>query len=286
MIENLPPLIAPRELATLLHDPALVVVDCRFDLADTQWGRRGYDAAHLPGAVYAHLDQDLSGPVTPSSGRHPLPSPDAFAATVAGWGITPATRVVAYDQGPGPYAARLRWLLIASGHARVQVLDGGLAAWKTAGLPLTDEAVRRTATSTAKAGPFRGWLTTDEVAKGLREGAIRLVDARGADRFAGRNETIDPVPGHVPGAVNHPFAGNLGADGAFLPSDELARRWRKTLAGVEPGEAVMMCGSGVTACHNLLALELAGLDGARLYAGSYSEWIRDPARAVATEVSN
>jgi thiosulfate/3-mercaptopyruvate sulfurtransferase len=127
---------------------------------------------------------------------------------------------------------------------------------------------------------------TDEVAKGVRDGRVRLVDARPADRFAGRNETIDPVAGHVPGAVNHPFGGNLGADGAFLPPDELARRWRKTLAGTGPGEAVMMCGSGVTACHNLLALELAGLGGARLYPGSYSEWIRDPARAVATGDSN
>lgn len=244
MIDALPPLITARELATLLHDPALLVVDCRFDLADGEWGRRGYDAAHLPGAVYAHLDRDLSAPVTPATGRHPLPSPQAFAAKLAAWGVTPRTRVVAYDQGPGPYAARLRWLLRAIGHELVQVLDGGLAAWKMAGLPLTDE--------------------------------------RPADRFAGRNETIDPVPGRIPGAVNHPFGTNLGADGAFLPPAQLAGSWRATLGGAAPRDVVMMCGSGVTACHNLLALEVAGLDGARLYAGSYSEWIRDPGRAVAT----
>lgn len=286
MMETLPPLITARELATLLHDPALLVVDCRFDLGDTHWGRRGYDAAHLPGAVYAHLDRDLSGPVTSGSGRHPLPSPDAFAATLAAWGVTVATRVVAYDQGPGPYAARLRWLLRASGHDRAQVLDGGLAAWKAAGLSLTDELAPRAATPPRPPREFQGWLSTAQVDAGLRDGSLRLVDARGADRFAGRNETIDPVPGRVPGAVNHPFAGNLGADGTFLPATTLAERWRATLGRFSPQEAAMMCGSGVTACHNLLALELAGLSGARLYAGSYSEWIRDPARAVATGEPN
>jgi thiosulfate/3-mercaptopyruvate sulfurtransferase len=282
MNDDLPPLITARELATLLHDPALLVVDCRFDLADTTWGQRGYDAAHLPGAIYAHLDRDLSGPITPATGRHPLPSPDAFASTLAAWGVTPATRIVAYDQGPGPYAARLRWLLRASGHARAQVLDGGLAAWKSAGLPLDDDVPRRVPAPMATPRPFDGWLTTDAVADGLRTGAMRLVDARPADRFAGRNETIDPVPGRVPGAVNHPFGSNLGPDGTFLPPATLAERWRARLGDVAPRDAVMMCGSGVTACHNLLAMEVAGLPGARLYAGSYSEWIRDPARAVAT----
>jgi len=282
MNDDLPPLITARELAGLLHDPALLLVDCRFDLADTDWGRRGYDAAHLPGAVYAHLDRDLSGPVTAATGRHPLPSPAAFAATLAAWGVTPATRVVAYDQGPGPYAARLRWLLRASGHRAAQVLDGGLAAWQSAALPLTDAAPQPRAAPRRDFAAFEGWLTTESVATGLRNGSLRIVDARPADRFAGRNETLDPVPGHVPGAVNHPFAHNLGSDGRFLPRDELAERWRATLGDVTTGTVVMMCGSGVTACHNLLALELAGWPGARLYAGSYSEWIRDPARAVAS----
>jgi len=283
-MNDLPPLIDARALAQLLRDDddAVLVVDCRFDLADTAWGQRGYDAGHLPGAVYAHLDRDLSGPVTPVTGRHPLPSPAAFASTLAAWGVTPATRVVAYDQGPGAYAARCRWLLGASGHAAAQVLDGGLAAWQAAGLPLTtDTPVRRPAARRDFAA-FDGWLTTDDVAAGLRDGAIHLVDARPADRFAGRNETIDPVPGRVPGAGNHPVARNLGADGRFLPAAQLAERWRETLRGASPDAAVMMCGSGVTACHNLLALEVAGLPGARLYAGSYSEWIRDPARPVAT----
>jgi thiosulfate/3-mercaptopyruvate sulfurtransferase len=282
MSDDLPPLIATRELAGMLHDPALLLVDCRFDLADTDWGRRGFDAGHLPGAVYAHLDRDLSGPVTAATGRHPLPSPAAFAATLAAWGVSPATRVVAYDQGPGAYAARLRWLLRASGHRRAQVLDGGLAAWQAASLPLTDAVSRPGAVPPRAFTRFDGWLGTDDLVASLRDGATRLVDARPADRFAGRNETIDPVPGHIPGAVNHPFARNLGADGRFLPRAQLAEAWRATLADLSPASAVMMCGSGVTACHNLLALELAGLPGARLYAGSFSEWIRDPARAVAT----
>jgi thiosulfate/3-mercaptopyruvate sulfurtransferase len=168
----------------------------------------------------------------------------------------------------------------------VQVLDGGLAAWKAASLSLTDATATRIRSPVRRFGAFQGWITTPAVAAGLRDGTIRLVDARSADRFAGRNESIDPVAGHVPGAVNHPFTGNLGPEGTFLPAPRLAERWRATLGGIPPGDAVMMCGSGVTACHNLLALELAGLAGARLYAGSYSEWIRDASRAVATNEPN
>jgi thiosulfate/3-mercaptopyruvate sulfurtransferase len=232
--------------------------------------------------VYAHLDHDLSGPVGPRTGRHPLPSPDAFAATLGRLGIGAGTAVVAYDQGPGAMAARLWWLLRAVGHQDVQVLEGGFAAWQSAGFPVASGAAPDVAIAAGPARAFDGWLTTDAVAAGLAARTLRVVDARAADRFAGRNETIDPVPGHVPGAVNHPFAGNLGADGRFLDAEELARRWRTTLGSTAPRDAVMMCGSGVTACHNLLALEVAGLSGARLYAGSYSEWIRDPARPVAT----
>ena len=281
MTEDLAPLITPRVLADRLGEPRLLIVDCRFELADTGAGRRAYDAAHLPGAVYAHLDADLSGPVTAHSGRHPLPSPEGFATTLSNWGVTPATEVIAYDGASGATAARLWWMLRAIGHARARVLEGGFAAWVAAGLPVTSAPATRAAAAVA-ARPFAGWLTTAEVAAGLDSGRMRLVDARAADRFAGRNETLDPRPGRVPGAVNHPFAGNLGSDGRFLPATELARRWRATLGEFSPREAVMMCGSGVTACHNLLALEVAGLPGARLYAGSYSEWIRDPARAVAT----
>lgn len=281
------PLISAAELATLLPagvaDPeALLLVDCRFDLADPAWGRRTWAEAHLPGAVYAHLDEDLSGPVTPHTGRHPLPDPAVFAATLARWGAAPRTRVVAYDQRPGAFAARLWWMLRSMGHAAAQVLDGGLAAWRAAGLPLESTAVARAPVAPAAPRPFTGWVATDEVIRGLGDSRLRLVDARAADRFAGRNETVDPVAGHVPGAVNHPFARNLDADGRFLSADELRRAWLATLGPHAPEDVVMMCGSGVTACHNLLALEQAGLAGARLYPGSWSEWIRDPARPVAT----
>lgn len=275
-------LIQAADLAALLGEAELLIVDCRFDLADTGFGQRAYEQAHLPGAIYAHLDRNLSGPVTAQSGRHPLPSPEAFAATLARWGVTRATRIVAYDQGPGATAARLWWMLRASGHGAVSVLDGGMAAWLAAGLPVTATAPSRIPVPPAPARPFEGWLTTDELRAGLDAATMLLVDARAADRFAGRNETIDPVPGHVPGAVNAPFAGNLGPDGRFLPPAELATRWHATLGARRPAEAVMMCGSGVTACHNLLALEIAGLPGAQLYAGSYSEWIRDASRPTAS----
>jgi thiosulfate/3-mercaptopyruvate sulfurtransferase len=255
-------------------------VDCRFDLADPGWGERSFAASHLEGAVYAHLDRDLSGPVGPHSGRHPLPAPEAFAATLGRWGVTPATRVVAYDHGPGAVAARLWWMLRAFGHAQVQVLDGGLAAWRAAGLPVTAaSSPARTPTHPAPR-PFAGWLTSEEVRARVGDPTLLLLDARPAERFAGRNETIDPVAGHVPGARSRPFVDNLGPDGRFLSPGALADLWRTALGGRLPRDVAVMCGSGVTACHNLLALELAGLPGAQLYAGSWSEWIRDPSRPI------
>lgn len=283
MPDDTSPLVSARQLASRLGARDTLVVDCRFDLADPQAGRRAWREGHVPGAPYAHLDEDLSSPVTPATGRHPLPDPQAFARTLHRWALDEETRVVAYDQGGGMFAARLWWLLRARGHRRVQVLDGGWAAWTAAGLPVSrEEDPPRPPSPAVASRPFEGWLTTGEVERGLASGALRLVDARAADRFAGRNEKIDPVAGHVPGAVNHPFDRNLGPDGRFLDAGELRRRWEETLAGHPPAGAAMMCGSGVTACHNLLALDIAGLPGARLYAGSWSEWIRSPNRAVAT----
>jgi thiosulfate/3-mercaptopyruvate sulfurtransferase len=273
-------LISAAELAARLDDPQLLVVDCRSELADHGWGRRQYDAGHVPGAICASLETELSGPGGPTSGRHPLPQPAAFARTLAAWGVTPATRIVAYDQGHGAYAARLWWLLRASGRARVQVLDGGFAAWTQNEHPLSTTATVRTP---AVAGPprsFDGWLSTAQIE--AARGDLLLVDARGADRYAGQNETIDPVAGHVPGALNRPFLRNLGTDGLFLEPSALRAAWTTLLGGTETSRLVSMCGSGVTACHNLLALEQAGLPGARLYAGSWSEWIRDVTRPVAT----
>jgi len=281
-------LIEPGELASLLDGAAgssstcaLAIVDCRHDLARPQWGAESYAAGHIPGAVFAHLDRDLSGPVRATSGRHPLPDLERLAATLGGWGIDDSVQVIAYDQGSGAIAARLWWMLRLLGHARVAVLDGGFAAWQAAGLPISTEPARTRARKFVSA-PRTAWIATaEDVANGLERDAIVLVDARSAERFAGQNETLDPVAGHIPGARNHPFTRNLGADGRFLPPELLQRVWHDVLGGASPARVISMCGSGVTACHNLLALERAGLEGARLYVGSWSEWCRDPTRPVA-----
>jgi len=285
------PLIEPTELASLLEQPERTIVDCRFDLARPEWGGSVYAQGHIPGAVYAHLDRDLSGPAGPHTGRHPLPSLEQLAATLGRWGIGRAasgarTQVIAYDQANGVYAARLWWLLRWAGHREVAVLNGGFAAWQRAGLPLSTDQPARPAREFV-ATPVDGALVTAaELERLVAEGVLAgeqaaLVDARGADRFAGQNETLDPVAGHIPGARNHPFTGNLDANGQFLAAQELRRRWLQTLGRTPPAEAIAMCGSGVTACHNLLAMELADLGGARLYPGSWSEWIRDPKRPIA-----
>ncbi len=280
-------LIEPTELAAVLAQPGelrTVVVDCRHDLSRPDWGREEFAAGHIPGAVFAHLDRDLSSPVTPQSGRHPLPDPAALATFLGAAGIDAATQVVAYDQDRSMYAARLWWLLRWLGHERVAVLNGGLAAWRAVGLPLEATAATPAARQfIARASLVRA-VTTAEVERDVASGRILLLDARGADRFAGQNETIDPVAGHVPGARNRPFALNLDGDGRLLPAATLGALWRTVLGATPPTQVVAMCGSGVTACHNLLAMEVAGLPGARLYAGSFSEWIRDPRRQVATGV--
>ena len=279
-----PLLISAADLQDVLADPQLLVLDCRFDLIDPLWAQRQYAAGHIPGALLASLEDDLSGPVTARTGRHPLPTPAQFAATLSRWGLTPQSRVVAYDQGPGAGASRLWWMLRSVGHRRVQVLDGGLARWNSEQRALSQALAVRPPTRVAPRD-FQGWVSTEHVQQALRGAGTLLVDARAADRFAGQNETLDTVAGHIPGARNHPFAANLGSDGRFLPAAELRARWLATLGEHRPQQLVAMCGSGVTACHNLLALEVAGLPGAQLYAGSWSEWIRDPARPVATQAA-
>ena len=280
------PLISATELAAYLSGagsvpaPGIVVVDCRFDLAKPDWGAQVFAQAHLPGAVFADLNRDLSSPVTAASGRHPLPDRAQLAGFFSRIGIGPDTWVVGYDQEKAMGSARLWWLLRWLGHAQVSVLDGGLAAWQAAGLPLTDAPPSRPAASFVIQKPLAGALGAVELQDELARGAITLIDARSADRFAGENETVDPVAGHIPGARNLPFPRNF--DGARLrPAAELLALWQATLAGTPPAAMVAMCGSGVTACANLLALHVAGLPGARLYGGSWSEWIRDPARPVA-----
>ncbi len=279
-------LIEPHELAAQLGNPDWAILDCRFDLARPAWGADSFRAGHIPGALHADLERDLSGPVTPATGRHPLPAMAALADTLGRLGIDAHVQVVAYDQGPGAYAARLWWLARWLGHRAVAVLNGGMAAWQRAGLPVSTADEQRAPRRLVPQPAAERIVTSGEIAAWLASGALArgaplLVDARSADRFAGANETLDPVAGHVPGARNHPFARNHDADGRWLPPEELRRMWRATLAGRDPATLISMCGSGVTACHNLLALEAAGLPGARLYAGSWSEWIRDPGHAVA-----
>jgi thiosulfate/3-mercaptopyruvate sulfurtransferase len=274
-------LIPVAELAPHVADPDWLIVDCRFELGKPETGERAYAAGHIPHAIYAHLDRDLASAVTPQTGRHPLPDPDEFAALLAGWGMTPATQVVAYDADNAAYAARLWWLLRWVGHEAVAVLDGGFKAWTAAGLPTTTEVPRRPPGRFA-ARPNRDmWLDAREVAERVQRADWRLLDARAPERFAGAVEPIDPVAGHVPGARNHPFASNLGSDSRFAPAQELQRRFAQSQDGVADDHTIVMCGSGVTACNLLLAMEAAGKRGARLYAGSWSEWIRDAQRPVA-----
>lgn len=256
------------------------IIDCRYDLADREWGPAAYRESHVPGAYYADLERDLSGSPAADSGRHPLPDWQAFADCLGRWGIYPDHQVVVYDQGGGAYASRLWWMLRAVGHRRVALLDGGWAAWQAAGGARTDRMPAGHLRSVALS-PGSGWVTTEQVVDNLRSQAFALVDARSSERFAGLREPIDPVAGHIPGALNFPFERNLSADGTFLPVGRLRDAWSECLQQVQPAAVVHMCGSGVTACHNLLAMEAAGLTGSRLYVGSWSEWLRDPGRPVA-----
>lgn len=275
-------LVDAATLAAHLSDPDWRVLDCRFDLARPEAGAEAYAASHVPGALYAHLDRDLSSPRTERSGRHPLPEPDALARTFAGFGIDARVQVVAYDDSAGMYAARAWWLLRWLGHANVAVLDGGLAAWRAAGLPLVTERPTIAPREFVAHPRARATVNADELAGLLEGNAALLLDARAAERFEGKVEPLDPRAGHVPGARNHPYTRNLAADGRFLAPEELSARLAARLGGRAPVDVVSMCGSGVTACHTLLALEIAGLGGARLYPGSWSEWSRDPERPVAT----
>jgi len=275
-------LLSAGELAAHLTDPGWLVADCRAELSDREAGARAWRAGHIAGAIHADLERELSAPVTPKTGRHPLPSIEAIVATLSRWGMTGGTQVVAYDAGNSAYAARLWWMLRYLGHDAVAVLDGGFAAWVAAGLPVSDAVVtRRPAAFVARPRPG---MVCDavEVAAALARGEL-LVDVRVAERFAGKVEPLDAVAGHIPGAVNFPFTQNLDDKSQFRPKPELAELWR-TRTGLTAGSSpICMCGSGVTACQALLSLEVAGLGAGRLYAGSWSEWIRDPARPVARE---
>ena len=275
-------LVDTATLAAHLDDPHWVVVDCRFILTDPDAGRRSYAVGHIPGARYAHLDADLAGPITATSGRHPLPDPDTLARKLGAWGIGNDTQVVVYDDSFGSIAARLWWLLRWLGHEQVALLDGGIPKWKREGRAITDQVV--TVTPTRFVPRVNDALRVDAamVERIRTQPGSRLIDVRAEERFSGEREMLDRVAGHVPGARNVPFDDNLDNPGTYLAPETLRTLYADVLGNAAPADTVVMCGSGVTACHTLLALEHAGLSGARLYVGSWSEWIRDPARPVAT----
>lgn len=276
-------LIDVPALAARLGDSSLVIVDCRFDLKDTTAGERDYAVSHVPGAAYAHLDRDLSGEKTGANGRHPLPPLEAAAGTFGRLGIDDATQVVAYDQDAGMYASRLWWMLRWLGHDGVAVLDGGLRKWVAEGRPVTGHTEQRAARvfvprpRPEMLSPLR---EVEAIVGNAASAGWSLLDARAGERFRGDVEPIDRVPGHIPGARNRPYQANVREDGTFRAAAELTREFLDVLAGVAPERTVNYCGSGVTACHNVLALELAGLHGAKLYAGSWSEWSSDPSRPI------
>ena len=276
------PLVDVPTLARRLGRADSIVVDCRFTLTDPPAGRAAYLRGHIPGARYAHLDDDLARVPSGGEGRHPLPDRAHFAATLGRFGIGPDDTVVAYDEGSGAVAARLWWLLGFVGHERRAVLDGGFAAWEEAGLPVEQAPPGIRPRRYVPRDPRQaGVVTTAEIAAAQAAGEI-LVDARAAPRYRGEHAPIDSKAGHVPGALNRPFSANVTAAGRFRPAAELRAELGELLGGRAPERLVAMCGSGVTACHLLLAMEVAGLAGGRLYAGSFSEWIRDPARPVKT----
>ena len=277
-------LIGTSELAARISapaDPTLVVVDVRHDLAKPDaWGENAYRESHIPGARFVHLDRDLSGVRTGRNGRHPLPAPDACARVFGRLGIDATKQVVAYDQGPGMYAARLWWMLRWLGHDAVAVLDGGFAAWTREGRPVTAEPPTVVPAAFVARSPAPT-VTATEIEANLSAPAFVLLDARARERYRGDVEPLDPVAGHIPGALNRPYTENLDAEGRFKPADALAADFDALLAGQAPADVVHYCGSGVTACHNLLAMTHAGRSGARLFPGSWSEWCSDGGRPVA-----
>ncbi|RCS59245.1 sulfurtransferase [Parvibium lacunae] len=279
-------LIQASTLQNLLADSTqhVILVDCRHDLANPSAGQAAYAEAHLPGARFAHLDTDLSAAKNGKNGRHPLPTRAVFAETLGRWGIDNDTQVIAYDAQGGMFAARLWWMLRWCGHRAVAVLDGGLPAWQAINGVLTSELSSITATTFMLQPELVELVVVEQVEANLTAPQPRLiVDARSPDRFRGENETLDPVGGHIPGAANRFFKDNLQTDGTFKPAEVLRTEWQAVLESRAPAQTIMQCGSGATACHNYLAMEVAGLGGAGLYAGSWSEWCSDASRPISRD---
>jgi thiosulfate/3-mercaptopyruvate sulfurtransferase len=275
------PLITPNQLEELVNTGAdILICDCRFDLTNPQAGREAYNAGHILGAIYVDLDRDLSAAKTGSNGRHPLPTPKAWADTKQRLGMDPKTTVIAYDNHGSVYASRLWWMLKASGHANVQVLDGGLSAWN--GSIGTIPPVVTPLKTAIQAQEWIGSVTVNAMEQWLTDSKGQCVlDARSEDRFRGENETLDAVGGHIPGALNRFFKHNLSA-GQFKSPDALRTEFKALLGNASASSVIHQCGSGVSACHNVLAMEVAGLSGSHLYVGSWSEWCTDPKRPIAT----
>lgn len=274
-------LISVVDLAKHLDDPAFVIFDCRHELTNPEFGVKAYAQSHVPNALFAHLDRDLAAPLTGRNGRHPLPDPGVFAGWLARMGVANDRQVIGYDNAGGVYGSRLWWMLRWIGHQRVAVLDGGWQAWLAAGQPVSAEArVPKPAKFTGI--PEKSAVDAKYVLEHLQSPDMVLIDARANDRYHGQNETIDPIGGHIPGAHNRFFKDNLTPQGFFKSPEQLRDEFKPFVGNGSPQKVVSQCGSGVTACHNLLAMEIAGLKGGRLYPGSWSEWIADPSRPRAT----
>jgi thiosulfate/3-mercaptopyruvate sulfurtransferase len=276
-------LISAEDLHQHLDDHDYIIIDCRFFLADTEAGFTAFRHGHIPNACYAHLDKDLSSRITDFTGRHPLPNFAALVNKLGAWGIDNNSQVVVYDDTSGTIAGRLWWLLRHLGHTNVAVLDGGYKHWGKLGLPVV------TTLPNIKPSAFRAypgeytWLTALEIQNELAQKALCVIDARTPERFRGEHEPIDPVAGHIPGAVNRPFQLNLDSNGLFLSPEDLRSQFKQLIGNKNAQQVVHTCGSGVTACHNMLAMEAAGLAGSKLYPGSWSEWIRNKNRPIATK---
>lgn len=275
-------LVTTEDLAAHLDDPNWIVLDCRFTLTDTGAGREAYEKAHIPGARYVHLDDDLAAPVGEGTGRHPLPDPRVLTEKLGQWGVGVNTQVVAYDDSFGSIACRLWWTLRWLGHPGVALLDGGYPKWLREKRPVDDQIPASPKGDCACLPEPDQIVTADDVLHASRSGEQLILDARPDRRFSGEYEPLDPVAGHVPGAINYPFDENLDVDGTFLPPEALRENYQALLNGKPASQVIHMCGSGIVTCHNVLAMEIAGLPGSRLYPGSWSEWITDPSHPVAT----
>ena len=275
-------IVSTEQLARHLDDPDWIIFDCRFTLTNQEAGSQAYHTSHIPGARYAHLDIDLSGPVTEKSGRHPLPDVQQLTEKLSRWGVDSSKQVVVYDDSFGAMAVKMWWLLRWLGHENVALLDGGLPKWLKEKRPMTAQLPQILPAKFVAQLHKEIQANVAEVDNARQERCRLVIDARPEQRYTGEREPLDKVAGHIPGSVNWVFDENLDFDGTYLPAEELREAYVKLLNGVKPELVIHSCGSGVTACHNMLAMEIAGMNGGKLYAGSWSEWIADPSRPVAT----